>query len=512
MPPVSEWGWAGEMAATNLRTLAPVGLELWRRGGDWVDRRVETIELLDVRTIRIRLSIDFRIPQELPGSIHRGGRQTFFLPLTVLPRRTSLAYFDVKDENGASLPLLTRQENARLTGGILVAAAKRALANGAPTGSNLKLDPGLNTYLATIPTLTRVEGQALLKAVLDPDDPIAYPVKEVGHIVLGDEDFRDLLGLCASYSFIHVPLVAAAGERRIVKIGLMSPWDSTTTRRHSERWSVRRRLERISTWLGWRAETRWVVIPRAGNAQSFHVQISAPERVEFTEAGMHTDRPADLVKPEASRAPALPDLADEDPNDSVGYQQFVGGVRQRKHLYVSPAVTHRAGHVWVRLRVVRHGFLRAALAIAWLVTLLLILFASHANDVVGDSQTSAALLLIVPALIAGFLIAPGEHDMTRHLLRGPRLITASVGLMALMATAAMLILPDSSRNEHTATAALIWTWRGEAAIAAFLGILLTVSYLLPKGGRRATSSPPAGGQQGLIPPHPQAPDGAEGNV
>lgn len=73
VPAVSEWGWAGEMAANNLRTLAPVGLELWRRGADWVDRRVETIELLDVDTVRIRLSVDFRIPEGLPGSIHLGG-------------------------------------------------------------------------------------------------------------------------------------------------------------------------------------------------------------------------------------------------------------------------------------------------------------------------------------------------------------------------------------------------------------------------------------------------------
>lgn len=91
----------------------------------------------------------------------------------------------------------------------------------------------------------------------------------------------------------------------------------------------------------------------------------------------------------------------------------------QEEVWRDPAVelahAHRTGIVWVRFRVVRHGFLRAALAVAWLMALLLALFAIRADNVLGEAQTAAAMLLLVPALIAGFLIAPGEHPMTRHL-------------------------------------------------------------------------------------------------
>lgn len=422
-----------------------------------------------------------------------------------------MAYFDVKDEAGASIPLLTRQENARLTGAILVAAARGALTNGRKPGEeSLGLDPGLIAYLATIPTQTPQEGRALLRAVLNPGDQIVYPEKRVGEIILADEDFRNLLGLCASCSFIHIPVVASPGERRIVKIGLMSPWDAGVTGRRRGSGSFKRRLGRISTWLGWRAEARMLFMPHVGNAQSFHVQISAPERVEFTEAGMRNKSPAELVKADAALAPPIPEPPTDDPTDAVGYQQLIGGIRQRKHLYISPAGAHRAGIVWVRCRVVRHGFLRAAVAVAWLVTGLLTVFAIRADNIVGDSQTSAALLLLVPALIASFLIAPGEHDLTRHLLRGPRLLTAFIGFLSLLATAALLALPEPS--PRAAPNALVCTWAIEAVVAFILTCLITVSLFLPRAGHRDKSSPPADHDQTLVDPHPEEHGVAGGNV
>jgi hypothetical protein len=225
---------------------------------------------------------------------------------------------------------------------------------------------------------------------------------------------------------------------------------------------------------------------------------------------MRNRSPAQLVEPEASLAPSVPEPASDDPTDAVGYQQLVGGIRQRKHLYISPADAHRAGIVWVRCRVVRHGFLRAAVAVAWLVTGLLALFAIRADNIVGDSQTSAALLLLVPALIAGFLIAPGEHDMTRHLLRGPRMLTAGIGLLALLATAGLLALPEPS--PQGAPTALVCIWTIGAGIATILSVLLTVSLFLPKAGHRDKSSPPAGHDQTLVDPHPEDHGVAGGNV
>jgi hypothetical protein len=490
------------MAADNLRKFAPVAFELWRRGGEWVDRRVVTVDLLDVETVRIWLSVDFRIPMKLPGGIRMGGWETYFLPLTVLPRRSNMAYFDVRAEDGASVPLLTRQENARITGSMLTIAAQGAL-DAAPD-RDLELSSGLRAYLATIPTMTQREGRVLVRSVLNPDDGIVYPQKRVARVILANEDFRDLLGLSASCSFIHVPVVATPGERRIIKIGLITHWDSRSAKRSGVADTLRRQLGHGTTWLGWRADARYLFMPQVGNAKSFHIQVSTPERVEFTEAGMRNKPLAELVQTDASRAPVLAQPATEEPNDAVGYDQFVGGISQHKHLYISNASAHRAGIVWVRFRLVRRGFLRAALAVAWLVSILLGLYALRADNIVGDSQTAAALLLIVPALIAGFLIAPGEHDITRHLQRGPRVLTAGIGLVALLATAAMLTIPSS---RHSAPDSLVCIWTVEAVIAAALSLLLTASLVLPRAGRRH-KSPPLVEHHTLAqsPPQEQGPD------
>jgi hypothetical protein len=496
--PVDEWGWTGELPPEQLRTVAPVSFELWRRGQEWVNRRVQTIELLDVDTVRQRHSIDFRIPTELPGIVELGGRPTCFLPISILPRRTSLAHFDVCDETGTSIPMLTRQENARLTAAMLTTAARRALARvpRAPDAEPLELSDALITYLASIPTKSSGGSKAFVRPVLDPTSTLIYPAPAVADALLRDEDFRDLLGISASCSFIHVPLTALPGERRILKLSFYSPWDSRPGKGFKER------LRRIPIWLGWRSETRYLIMPEVGNAESFHAQVSAPERVEFTEAGMRNRRPAELVKRLTDTAPNLPEVPGDAPNDRKGYQQFSAGITERKHIYVETSHAHRAGFIWVRFRVIRHGFLRAAVAVAWLTTLLLALFALRGSNVVGEAQTAAALLLLVPALIAGFLIAPGEHAMTRHLLRGPRFLTACSGFLALIAIAALLTFPAVEPSPPVPQG-LLWLWRGEALGGFLISILLTLSSRYPKAGTREDVTPPAEAQQPFNDPDPQ---------
>jgi hypothetical protein len=500
IPTPEEWGWTLELAPSHLRALGPVGLELWRRGWQWVNRRVETIELLDVDTIRVRLSVDFRIPKALPASVEfTQGRPTYCLPVTILQRKTSLAYFDIRDEEGASLPLLTRHENALLTGSVLTAAARQALAEDR-AAQGLELSDGLVAYLVSIPKRPLRRAELFVDSVLNPNDTTAYPDRRVADIILRNQEFRDLLGLAASCSFIHVPITAQPGERRILKVTFISPWDSPSSGGPpvDGESRIKHRGHRMLTWLGWQAESRFLGLPHVGNAETFHVQISAPERVEFTEAGMRNKPPAEAVEVKSKATPKLPEQPQDDPNDAIGYQQFLGGVRDRKHLYIERAHEHRAGIVWVRFRVVRHGFLRAAASVGWLSTIVLTVFAARADHVVGEAQTAAALLLLLPALIAGFLIAPGEHAMTRHLLRGPRFLTAVIGLLALIATGMMLTLP--APHAHAAPEGLTEIWSVQAALAGVISVLLTISLFVPRAGKRGTSSPPTQAERPFIGP------------
>jgi hypothetical protein len=442
---------------------------------------VETIELLDVDTVRIRSSIDFRIPTALPGSITLGNQETFFLPLVALQRRVNLAFFDVRDESGMALPLLTRQENARLTGSILILAAKRALAE---FGLATPLSRTLLAFLARIPKLGFRQAQELVEQVLDPTNEALYPnggnrEHLVAPILLGDRDFRELLGLCSSCSLVHLPITACAGERRIVKITVVSPWSTPES-------SLQERKRRLAVWVGWRAEVKYLALPQVGNAESFHLQIQAPERVEFTNAGVVHIPSTNVVKEYGPKAPpyrALLGSAEPWSESDEVKKVAVEGVGKRKHIYIHGSHDHRSGLLYVCIRIVRHGFLRASVALAWLTTFLLALFAVRAKNILGEEQTAAALLLLVPVLIAGFLVAPGEHGMTRRLLRGPRFLTAVIGALALCAIALLLTIPKvpDPGSQRNVPEILVVIWIAEGVAALSVSLALTVS-LVAEGG------------------------------
>src|SRR6187397_3046720 len=89
------WGWVAELLPEALGQAAEVSLELTLRGPAWVNRRVETIELVDQSVVRQSVSIDFRLPRRLPGGFVVEDSQHHALPLLLLTRRTDLAAFDV---------------------------------------------------------------------------------------------------------------------------------------------------------------------------------------------------------------------------------------------------------------------------------------------------------------------------------------------------------------------------------------------------------------------------------
>jgi hypothetical protein len=108
-------------------------LDLHRRSAEWVRRRVEHVEFLDDRTVRRRMSVDYVTPS--PGeavSFRRGLETVRVIPLTMM-RRKSLVKFDLRNEQGAPLPLLGLREAQSLTLAVARAWAAAALAGDSPT-------------------------------------------------------------------------------------------------------------------------------------------------------------------------------------------------------------------------------------------------------------------------------------------------------------------------------------------------------------------------------------------
>jgi hypothetical protein len=507
------WGWTRELTPPEANVVVPVTRELLRQGRAWVNRRVHTVTLVDEYIARQQVSVDFRLPERLPGGLQLGGATVFLIPLTFLPRRSDLAFFDLRDETDTRVSLVTREENALLTGLVLIAAAGGAMEGyNRRNGTALALDQNLLTFLAAVPTSR--DTAPFIRRILNPSDVFLYPDPRVNTGLLESDEFRDLLGICSFCSVIHVPLVARPGERRIIKIGWEERWGRrrvAETPPHTgrrERWwaGTKRRWGQFSTWVGWRADIRWLATPQVGPAESHHVQIAVPEDVELTEAGMRNGRAYSFIERYAPRGP-------DDFNVALGrgaatvepdnYQPFEPGIKQRTQLYVPSAHTHRAGIMWVGLRAARHGFLRGAFTTSAAVACLLTVYALRADSIMGSSEMAAAVMLLVPALVAGFLVRPGEHAMARHLLRGPRILTATVAGLPLVAAAGLVAIPEGDKSSarsleqllgshgySEAPDSLVSLWGTLAVAALVLTLALGRSALLPRAGQQESKHAP----------------------
>jgi len=440
------WGWVGELERRLLAETAAISLELLLRSSKWVNRRVETIELVDEVTVRQSVSIDFRLPKRLPGGFPIEGVQHYALPLLVLPRRSDLAYFNVRDESGCSLPILTRDENARLSGRMLIGAAEAVTRRSEEVGGQHghgrpdELGKALRIVLAGLPSRSPDRAREMVKRLIALDPVLLRNPALVN--ILADDDFRDLLSLFQWASAIHVPLRAQPGERRIVKVSWEGHWGAShlAASEGGFKASLRRAWNRTQGTVGWRAENRVLELAQLGAAQSHHIQIATPAGVELSE----------VTAPNVPPRMMLPG-GDGLPDPKVNPDQPRSEKPSRRvHLYLPGAHEMRVGVLNVSLRTPRHGLLTAALFTGLFVTSLLAIYASRAQEIIGQSDTGAAILLLVPALLAGFLVRPGEHAMTRVLLRGPRVMTTALGILPLIAAASLVANPNQEERSGLA--------------------------------------------------------------
>lgn len=93
----------------------------------WIERRKESVQLLDDTALRRQISVDFSprrtVEAFIPGQ--DGAEDLFCAPVFVLPKSPStLMSFDLCDEDEHSLALISREDNARISGEALVHLGK----------------------------------------------------------------------------------------------------------------------------------------------------------------------------------------------------------------------------------------------------------------------------------------------------------------------------------------------------------------------------------------------------
>jgi hypothetical protein len=421
----------------RLQKIGSVNEVLLYSGGYWIHRRKESIKVIDETAVHRTVSVDFTLPEvtdegpfdaviQLPD----GGEPVYCPPLFVLPKTSNeLMSFDLKSQSGISLPLMTRRDNARISGATLVALAARVL-------GPWPLSPSLATRLkdlATAETVKPVAAERLLRVeASDPDF-------EQLQVLRDDSVFLWWLWTLAHSSLVGVPYRDPTVRRKIFALSYVESFESAL---------------RVRTRMGWSPykvviDSSWIA------ARNFHFEAEAPPGLRIADATLADDY-----------EPATRD----------------GGFLRRVHLSRYEASQAGAGTAILDLRVNGQGFVGGALLASGLVMAAVFGCLLHAENIAKSPTSAPAALLLLPGVIATYVGRPDQHALTTRLLSCARWLLLMAGLAA-YGCAAIVALggekPKGAALEHRVTHLKLAFWiSGAVALTSFTG--LAIGWLLAK--------------------------------
>jgi hypothetical protein len=200
------------LESPDLRALGLIVFALMADWQAWIARRVETVTFLDADTVRRQVSVDFTVPK-LPTVIELDGQPLHFLPLTLL-RKRRLTHFDLCDETGRALPLVTRRANGPLAASALAEAAMA-----------FQPDPQLRSIprgnlsaelwrMATLPAGDARKTWRDLAQTRSGENPAERDLRDA---LTKSWHFLSLANDLTRNFLVVTPLFAQSGDRRIIK-------------------------------------------------------------------------------------------------------------------------------------------------------------------------------------------------------------------------------------------------------------------------------------------------------
>jgi hypothetical protein len=404
------------------------------RTRDWVHRRVEFIHFLDAENVQRQMSVDFTLPTLAARSVAELFRVTGPMVPVASLQKERLQRFSVWAEDGQSVPMLTANQNGRLAGACLVSMATDVL------GADTSLPDNLARVLREIAAAPSTTAAWILEELRDRPERLARRLGRLRGLMLGSNVVQArprcvdlLIGLAphaelvsrlladgalnamaeelAQQFIMVVPLESDSGRRRVLKFNYEEP---VRSKRRGQ--LLLRPAAQVLESVGFKA--RRVDFDRlgVGHAESHHVEIAAPQQLEFIEATLK----------------AVDQETDERYSDAIPRGELTG---ERVHLYQRGRSRSTLAAVRVRLRAEFIGLPLTAPALASLTAAVLLI--GDARTAQLSKEAGAALLLIGPTLLAAFLVRPGEHPMATRLLLGVRALVVLSGLCSLVAAAAL---------------------------------------------------------------------------
>jgi hypothetical protein len=403
----------------------------------WIDRRKDTVRVLDDHSVRWQTSVDFgcrrdsdgiegacdeRPVEERNGETPKpngteerngetpkpnGTEELYCAPLFVLPKQPSgYMAFDLTDETGRSLSLSGRADNARVTGEILVEMARRML--GTVDSDDAQEFEAMVTEIRKIatdrPREAKLHARWQLKLLQEDDAPPLWKrIAEHERF----ERFAWWLRTAAEASVVVVLFRSHPAARKRIKLSYQS--SVLTTER-----SLRRRV-------GWEPYAILLDVPWV-EARGYHLEAAAPPGLRIEHAWLNDDE-----------------------NDE-GVQG--GDFTRQVHLRRPEAITAGAGAGTLKLRVSGDGFLTGAWLAAFFVVAALLACVLTARAIAPNPAPAPALLLLLPGLLTSIVARPDRHALTTRLLSTARIVLIASGVVA-YAAAVFVALAGASTSDKT---------------------------------------------------------------
>jgi len=424
------------LTAERIAKIGELIEPLLRDGLSWIERRKENVVILDDTALRRQISVDFtlrRTTVPLVDAGSDGNESIYCAPVFALPKAPSnLMAFDLRDETGRSLRLISRNDNAHISGIALRRMAAHIL-GGDPSDA-------LGDELEKIARASADEGeQRALRLRHEPAE--AYAPEAA--ILVEDCRFQWWLTTLAHSSIVVVLFRAFTPRRKLIKLTFEQPIESELRMRAS---------------LGWDPYRVWIDSPLI-EARTYHFEAEAPPGLRITEARL---------------------------SDDVHVEPVVDdGFLRRIHLYRDDAAISGAGTAMMRLRV-SSSFAGGALTAAFLTALALLACSIFAEKIATNPSSAPALLLFLPGFIATYIARPDQHALTTRLLSNARRLLMGVAFVAYVA-AARVVLNGGAAHGRVAVAETtesLRRWLIPLTIIAS-GLLVTLAITYARGRRPA---------------------------
>jgi hypothetical protein len=452
--------------------LGSVAVQLALTFPAWVRRRRFVVSYVDDTTIHQRMSVDFSLPEPSwfwtpdppqPGTV-------LYVPLHIL-RKETLDRFSIADEEGRRLTMLPRADNGALAvAGLLPLVVELSAGRNLPVA---KLEAALREVVTGRQTPQASPSEAAKRTQHD---------DVLGKVLTKEDETRALVEDLAGGFLMLVPVTYAPGVDRLLK----AEWDVPNYwhgRRDKQR--IRRHAQSALASVGWADKVQSIPELQFGWARTTHVEIVAPAEVQMSEASLNvTQYDPDPKFREPVSTPALrtafnKPCATLNASPRIAFDPYEPDVERREQA-IGELLQCRGdtGSVDLRFRSPAHGVLLATTtASAVIVALLWFVQGTLATL---DRQTTSAVLLIFPAILAAYLLRHGEHEFARRLLVGVRLAGLGVALCSLGISAmlGLVHVRTEAADGRLVADAGVQNWaRGVAIAASVLAAVLLIGYL-----------------------------------